>query len=218
MTHRTVLTALALGLALAPAGAEAQAGAPVHVRVTAHVVVVDREAAARAGVSYVALADGRVQLTERTGRRGGAAVQGPLGVRAFLDLARERRWTRSESTQTVLVVSGGAARVASLDAVHATFASRTRGPSLTVVPTVLADGSVHLRVRAGVEDRLETPWGGHDASPAWVESEVVGRSGEEITVASSAVAVSGARRGVLHVATLDRTRDVLVVVTPVVVD
>jgi hypothetical protein len=213
MLHRIVLSVLAL--TATATGAYAQDAH--HVRVSAQVVVVDREAATRAGVSYVSLADGRVVVTQGASRRRGASAGAPLGFRAFLELARERRWARHESTQMVLVLSGAEARVAGLDERSSTFASRASGPSLTVIPTVLGDGTVHLRVRSGVEDRLESPWGSRDASTAWVETELVGRSGEEIVVASSALEQATGRGGILRLDRADRTRDVLIVLTPVLV-
>lgn len=196
----------AVALALASAGASP---AQENVSVRARVVVVDREAASRAGVTYLTLADGRVQVGG--GRRGTIAVQGPVGIGAFLDLARRRRWTRSESTQRVTVLSGSEAHVASLDGGAAAFGTRSRGPSLTLEPTVLADGRIRLRVATGVDDRRETPWGSRDASPAWAETEVIVRPGEEVVVASSSVAERSDRSGVLRLASTDRTRDVMIV-------
>jgi hypothetical protein len=181
-------------------------------------VVVDRQAVARAGVSYVALDDGRVQLVSR-GRRGdvGVGMQGPLGIRAFLDLARQRRWTRSESTLTMMVLSGSEGRIGSLQGSLSTYGGHSRGPSLTVVPTVLPGGRVRLRVSTGIEDRAETVWGARDASPAWTETEIVARDGEEVTVASSIVSESSRSGGLLRVSSGDLQRDVLIVLTPTVV-
>ena len=77
MPYRISLLILPLTLAAATA---AGAQAPSNVRVTARVVVVDRGAASRAGVSYVTLADGRVQVTPAAQSRGSLAVRGPLGI------------------------------------------------------------------------------------------------------------------------------------------
>lgn len=190
------------------------------VRLTTHTVVVDREAARRAGVSYVTLADGRVEVQGVPVRRRGAtvAVQGPLGIRAFLDLARERRWTRSESTQMVLVRSGSEGGVASLEGTVGMYGGRARGPAIRVRPTVLPDGRIELELAGGIQDRTEPGWGyGVDASPAWVETVVVVRDREPATVASSSTVQSTGRRGLLRIGSSERGTDVLIVVTPEIV-
>lgn len=217
MRHLMKLQLLAFLLA-APLPAVAQEG--TNVRVTARVVVVDREAAARAGVSYVARGGG-VEVHSAHGRRGGAGVLvgGPLGTGAFLELARERRWTRSESTQSVTVLSGAMARVASLEGGVSRYGARSRGPSLAVRPTVLPDGRVRLVVSAGVEDRVDAGWGNPvDAPPAWAETEVVAREGEEVVVASSAWSEEERSGGLLRMARGERGRDVLVVLSAAVLE
>lgn len=206
-------------LLAAPLPALAQEAA--NVRVTARVVVIDREAAARAGVSYLALGGGRVEVRPvRSGRGGaGARIGGPLGVGAFLELARERRWTRSEATQSVMVLSGAAARVASLEGGVSRYGASSRGPSLQVRPTVLPDGRVRLEVSTGVESRVDAGWGATvDAPPAWAETEVVARTGEEVVVASSAWSEEERSGGLLRIARGERGRDVLVVLTAAVLE
>lgn len=218
MHHAVVVAFLLVGLNWAT-GTGASAQAP-QVRLTTHTVVVDREAAHRAGVSYVTLADGRVEVRGVPARRRGAtvAVQGPLGIRAFLDLARERRWTRSESTQMVLVRSGSEGGVSSLEGTVGTYGERARGPTIRVRPTVLPDGRVELELAGGIQDRRESGWGyGVDASPAWVETVVVVRDREPATVASSSTVQSTVRSGLLRIGSSERGTDVLIVVTPEIV-
>jgi hypothetical protein len=135
-----------------------------------------------------------------------------LGATAFLDLVRQRRLVRSESTQQVLVLSGGEARVASSEVSLGRNMARTRGPSLTVVPTVGVDGLVHLWVRAGLDDVVRYGWGFEvDGSPASVDTEIVARPGEDVILASGAVMESTRERGLLRWGGATRERDVLIV-------
>jgi hypothetical protein len=200
---------------------------PVNVQVTARLVVVDREEAARVGLGYVVLGHDRVRVGDGgnggggwgrgrgtgtgTGTGGEAEVK-VLGATAFLDLVRQRRLVRSESTQQVLVLSGGEARVASSEVSLGRHMARTRGPSLTVVPTVGTDGLVHLWVRAGIDDVVHYGWGLEvDGSPASVETEIVARPGEDVILASGAVMESTSERGLLRWSGGTRDRDVLIV-------
>ncbi|HSH44759.1 MAG TPA: hypothetical protein VK966_02830 [Longimicrobiales bacterium] len=224
---------LALTVLAFPAGAAAQAdrtagpparGHPAQVEVTARIVVVDREALARAGLDYVVLGNNRVRV-RAAGNRGGGARDGGGGVvvgthrvKAFLDLARENRWVRSESTQRVLTMSGGEGMISSTGLSIRRGAARTRGPSLVVSPTVLDDGAVHLRVSTGVEDRVTYPWGyGVDGSPAAVETEIIARDGQEVILASSSSATDTRQAGLLGWGRTERERAVLVAVTTRVV-
>jgi Flp pilus assembly secretin CpaC len=206
---------------------------PVHVQVTARVVVVDREEAARVGLGYVVLGNDRVRVGDggnagggtdagRGGGTGWGRGVGPggsggvgvevLGATAFLDLVRHRRLVQSESTQQVLVLSGGEARVASSEVSLGRHMARSRGPSLTVVPTVEADGRVHLWVRAGLDDVVRYGWGYEaDGSPASVDTEIVARPGEELILASGTVTESTSERGLLRWGGATRDRDVLIV-------
>jgi hypothetical protein len=220
------------------AGYTAAAGAvvhpaerPVNVQVTTRVMVVDREEATRVGLGYVVLGHDRVRVGNGgragggtgwgtgAGSRAGAGSGGSevvaaevLGATAFLELVRQRRLVRSESTQQVLVLSGGEARVASSEVSVGRHMARTRGPSLTVVPTVGADGLVHLWVRAGLDDVVSYGWGYEvDGSPASVETEIVARSGEDVILASGAVMESTSERGLLRWGGATRDRDVLIV-------
>jgi hypothetical protein len=192
---------------------------PVNVQVTARVVVVDREEAVRLGLGYVVLGHDRVRVGDG-GNAGGGWGRGTggeaevkvLGATAFLDLVRQRRLVRSESTQQVLVLSGGEARVASSEVSLGQHMARTRGPSLTVVPTAGPDGLVHLWVRAGLDDVVHYGWGLEvDGSPASVETEIVARPGEDVILASGAVMESTRERGLLRWGGGTRDRDVLIV-------
>jgi hypothetical protein len=90
--------------------------------------------------------------------------------------------------------------------------ARTRGPSLTVVPTVGADGLVHLWVRAGLDDVVRYGWGWEaDGSPASVETEIVARPGDDVILASGAVMETTSERGLLRWGGATRDRDVLIV-------
>jgi hypothetical protein len=196
---------------------------PVNVQVTARVVVVDREEAARVGLGYVVLGHDRVRVGgggnagggggwgTGMGTGGGVGVE-VLGATAFLDLVRQRRLVRSESTQQVLVLSGGEARVASSEVSLGRHMARTRGPSLTVVPTVGTDGLVHLWVRAGLDDVVHYGWGLEaDGSPASVATEIVARPGEDVILASGTATESTSERGLLRWGGATRDRDVLIV-------
>lgn len=225
MRKAAVLGLLALG---APAWAQ-QTGTPArpavggdlaHVRVTARIVVVDREALTRAGLGYVVLGNDRIRVSPagRTGPRGARIGIGTHGVTAFLDAVRENRWIRSESTQQVLTRSGGEAIVSSTDLHVGRHAARTRGPSLAVVPAVLPDGSVLLRVSTRLEDAVTYAWGyGVDGSPAAVDTEIIARSGEEILVASSSAVETSRETGLLRWGGGEQGRDVLVAVTAEVI-
>ena len=190
------------------------------VRVTARMVVIDRDAFDRAGLAYVVLGNERVRVTAARGRatRGAGIAIGTHGVMAFLDAVRERRWTRSESTQQVLAASGAAARVASTQLTVGRHGARSQGPVLEVVPTVLEDGRVHLRVSARLEDAAAWGWGyGLDGSPAAVDTEVVARDGEESIVASSNAVESTRESGLLRWGSAEQGRDVLISVRAEVV-
>jgi hypothetical protein len=225
-TTTAVLLAMAVPLWAAPPGGAAVSpvdaapvvspdARPAHVQVTARVMVVDRDEATRVGLGYVVLDHGRVQVGAGRGGGGGLAVGiggDVLGAAAFLDLVRQRRLIRSESTQQVLVLSGGEARVASSEVSVGRHMARTRGPSLTVVPTVGADGLVHLWVRAGLEDVVRYGWGWEaDGSPAAVDTEIVARPGDDVILASGAVMETRSERGLLRWASATRDRDVLIV-------
>ena len=222
------LCAAILGLLAPAAPAAGQRGAPSldelppRVRVTSRIVTVDREALARAGLEYVVLGNDRVRVTARGRRepRGVGIEVGTHGVSAFLSAARENRWVRSEATQQVLAMSGRPARVSSTDVSTGGRwgVTRTQGPSLEVVPTVLPDGSVHLQVWARIEDSVRGAWGyGADGGPASVETELVVPDGEEVLLASSSSNEEARRAGLLGWGSSERGRDVLVAVTAEVV-
>lgn len=198
---------------------EATPASTAQVRVTARIVVVDREAFTRAGLAYVVLGNDRVRVSARgesggRGGRGGGIEVGTHGVKAFLEAVRDRRWVRSESTQQVVTRSGGEAYVSSTDLSLDRPMARTRGPSLAVIPTVLADGSVHLRVSARLEDAVTYGRGyGVDGSPAAVDTEVIARDGEELLLASGTSVETTRRTGLLQWGGGEQGRDVLIAVT-----
>lgn len=194
-----------------------------HVRVTARIVVVERDALTSAGLDYVVLGNDRVRVrpiarSGRSARQGIRIGVGTHGVTAFFDAVRESRLIRSESTQQVLTMSGGEGVVASTQLTVRRGAARTRGPSLVVSPTVLEDGTVHLWVSTRHEDSVTYPWGyGVDGSPAAVETELIARDGEEVILASSSAAEATRGSGLLRWASGEQGRDVLVAVTARVV-
>lgn len=221
----TVVSGLALAAALLgpPARLPAQqlpAMASEQVRVTARIVVVDREALARAGLAYVVVGNDRVRVTRTGGRTpGGVRVKvGTHGVTAFLEAARASRLIRSESTQQVMTMSGRAAQISSQDLSMGRRAARTRGPTLAVVPTLLADGRVRLQVSTGVEDRVTYARGyGVDGSPAAVDTEVLASDGEELILASSSWITTTRESGLAGWTSDEAGRDVLVAVSATVV-
>lgn len=190
------------------------------VRVTARILVVDRDAFTRAGLTYAVIGHDRVRVSSNGSRAGsGARLRvGTHAVAAFLEAVRQSRWIRSESTQQVLALSGRPALVSSTDLAVHRRAARTRGPSLAVIPTVLADGRVHLQVSTGVEDRVTYAWGyGVDGSPAAVETELIARDGEEVILASSGSTRTTRESGLLSWSSGEEGRDVLVAVSAQVV-
>lgn len=200
----------------APAAAEAQypvARGTDQIRVTTRIIVVDRDALTRAGLDYAVIGNDRVRVSAN-GRRPSRGVRvrvGTHGVTAFLEAARESRWIRSESTQQVLALSGRPALISSQDLAVGRHAARTRGPSLEVIPTVLADGTVHLQVSTGIQDRVSHAWGyGVDGSPAAVETELLAVDGEELILASSTSVRSTRQSGLLGWSSGEEGRDVLV--------
>lgn len=214
---------------VAHAHGTAQPDGVAHIRVTARIIVVDRDALTRAGLAYVVLGNDRVRVlsTARSSRgwgsgsagsRGARIGVGTHGVTAFLDAVRDSRWVRSESTQQVLTISGGEGVVSSTSLAVGRHASRTRGPSLVVSPTVLQDGSVHLRVSARHEDSVTYAWGyGVDGSPAAVDAEVIARDGDEVILASSSAVQTSRESGLLRWSEAEHGRDVLVAVSAQVV-
>jgi hypothetical protein len=203
------------------ADAVAVAAAPVQVRVTARILVVERDAATRAGLAYVVLGHDRVRLGGHPasggvlapGSAGAVASAGVFGATAFLELLRERRLVRSESTQHVLVLSGGEARVASSQLAVDRHGVRIRGPAMAVVPTIAADGRVQLRVDARLEDTVSWWWGfGLDASPVAVDTELLARPGEAVIIAGGTVTERSRESGLLRRSSATHERDVLVVI------
>jgi hypothetical protein len=200
-----------------PPPLEAARGDAMNVRLSARVVVIERSAATRAGVSYVVIGGNTVRIGSAPGRSGsGVAIDArTLGARAFLELVRERRAIRSETVQQIVVRSGGSGSIASLDLTTAMHHARSRGPSLHVEPTVLEDGSIHLHLIARDEDILADGWGGYvlDGSPVDVRTDVIVQPGVETIVATSSAASRESRRGLLRIGRSQQDRDILVVIT-----
>jgi Flp pilus assembly secretin CpaC len=198
------------------AAAQATPTATPQVRVTARIVVIDREAFTRAGLAYAVLGADRVRVVA-TGGRAAGGVRVPVGMhgaRVFLEAVRASEWVRSESTQQVLTMSGAEALVSSQNLLIGRRAAQTRGPSLVVVPTVLPDGRVHLSLSARVEDRVTYAWGyAADGSPAAVDTEIIAADGEEIIVGSSSAVERTRESGILRWGTSEQGRDVLVAIT-----
>jgi hypothetical protein len=201
-----------------------RAEVPTQFRVTARVIHVDRASFTRAGLAYLVVGNDRVRVDAAGGGRGrirrgsgsrvGVAV-GTHGVGAFIEAARESRWLRSESTQHVLVLSGREGRVSSQSLATGRFgAARTRGPSLSVVPELLPDGSVRLMLSSRIEDSV-TYYPGYevDGSPVAVDTEVVVRPGQELVVAGSEGVERTREAGLLRWGEGERGVDVLVAVT-----
>jgi hypothetical protein len=194
------------------------ARAPGHVRISSTLLVLDRTAVRRAGLSYVVLGPERVRLVPLDGGRGaarGVRVEvGALGVRAFLDAVRTNRWVRTETTQHVLALSGASAHVSSLDTRLGAYGTHTRGPVLNVLPTILDDGRIHLHVSTRLEDvDVDRYWGyAVDGSPVAVATELIVRAGEDVIIASGGGVEASRETGLLYIASTDRERDVLVVV------
>lgn len=186
-----------------------------NVRVTARVVVIEQGSFTRAGLDYVVLGNERVRVGgSGRGAKSGVRVQvGTHGVTAFLEAVRASRWIRSESTQSVLTISGGDAMITSSDLSMGRRSARTRGPALLVTPTVMEDGRVHLYVSTGLRDQADYWWGRVDGSPAAVETEIVARPGVEIILASSSAVQTTRASGILSWGGGEDATEVLVVVT-----
>lgn len=116
-----------------PAQAAPDRSAP-HVRVRAHVLVLDGEEIRRVGLAHVQVGGGRVALPARAGRIvAGAELRGiPVS-------------SASLSSGTLSMSGWGD--------------SRAQGPELHVTPTVLSDGRVRLDVRVGLRDEVRSVLG-----------------------------------------------------------
>lgn len=190
-----------------------------HVRVRAHVLVLDGEEIRRVGLAHVQVGGGRVALPARTGGIGaGVALRG-IPVSAFVELARRKRALRSESELQVLALSGSSASLSSGTLSMSGWGdARAQGPELHVTPTVLSDGRVRLDVRVGLRDEVQTTLGDRiDASPADVRTTVIVRPGEPATVGSARVRTDATDAGLLHWRDRSGTREALVVLTPEIV-
>ncbi|HEY0673854.1 MAG TPA: hypothetical protein VGD27_16370, partial [Longimicrobiales bacterium] len=204
------LALVLLAQAIAPAPRPVQ-----NVRVTARIVVIEQGSFTRAGLDYAVLGNDRVRVggNDRGSKRGVRVQVGTHGITAFLEAVRASKWIRSESTQSVLTISGGDAMISSTDLSMGRRSARTRGPSLLVTPTVLEDGRIHLHVATGLRDQADYWWGRVDGSPAAVETEIVARPGVELILASSSAVQTTRSSGILSWGGGDEARQVLVVVT-----
>jgi hypothetical protein len=204
------------GAAQVPSGPSSTNASTAHVRVTARMVVIDRDAFTRAGLAYVLLGADRVRVSQHARRvPAGVSVQvGTHGATAFLEAVRSSRWVHSESTQQVLAISGAEALLSSTTLTIGRRSAHTRGPALAVTPTVLADGRVRLHVSARVEDAVTYPWGyGVDGSPVAVETELIAVPGEEYIIGSSSAVQTTRETGILWWGSAEQGRDVLVAIT-----
>jgi hypothetical protein len=214
MQYSLAVAILAVAVSVVPQPAAAQSAA--NVRVSARIVVIEDETFTRAGLVYAVLGHDRVQVNANGPRRGkGVRVQvGTHGVKAFLEAVRNSNWLHTESTQQILTMSGAEALISSNDLSFNRRVAHSRGPSLLVTPTVMADGRVHLKVSARLEDRVDYAWGNSaDGSPALVETEVIARDGEEVILATSSAVQSTREAGILRWGAGQQGREMLVVVT-----
>lgn len=219
--HHQLLRAALLCVLLLPGGLAAQAGTAspaTRVRVEARILLLDRAELRRAGLDYVQVGGGRIALAGRS-RGGVRADPGGISVSAFVQLARSRRVLRSESTLQVLTLSGSPASLSSGSVTMSGWGgARTEGPELLVTPTVLEDGSVRLEVRARLRDEARSVYGDRvDGSPVDVGTTVVVRAGEPATLGSARVQTETRDAGLLRWEDRSGSREVLVVLTPVVV-
>jgi hypothetical protein len=245
--HRRLLV-IAAALALAPAGSHAQTAwqAPAragdhalaalpadaarpaayqHVRVHAHILLLDRAEATRVGLRYAQVGGGLIGVHgARAGRGGsGVGVSGELAgvpISAFLDVARDRGILRSATRTQVLALSGASAAVSSgIVSTGRWGATRVRGPELLVTPTVLDDGSVLLEVRARLRDEVSGAYGWSvDGSPVDVVTSVIVRSGEDATVGSVRTQTQRSDVGLLSWRSGSDEMDILVVLRPEIVE
>lgn len=220
--HHPLLRAALLCALLLPVGLAAQTGtAPpdAHVRVEARILLLDRAELRRAGLDYVQVGGGRIALASHSHRGAVRADPGGIPVSAFVQLARSRRVLRSESTLQVLTLSGSSASLSSGSVTMSGWGgARAEGPELLVTPTVLEDGRVRIEVRARLQDEARSVYGDHvDGSPVDVATTVVVRAGEPATLGSARVQTETRDAGLLRWEDRSGSREVLVVLTPVVV-
>ncbi|HEV2148173.1 MAG TPA: hypothetical protein VGR37_12285 [Longimicrobiaceae bacterium] len=218
-----LLAGLTLSVA-APGPGSAQAaagsGAP-HVRVHAHVLLIDRAEARRIGLRYAQAGGGRILADPGRGRRGRGGV-GAVGevagipFSAFVELAHDRRLVRSDTRMQVLALSGSTAALGSGSLRVGPYGTaRAQGPELVVTPTVQDDGRVRLEVRARLRDEVTDPYGyGVDASPVDAATVVVVRSGDEATVGNVQTSTQREDAALLRWEDASGSRDVLVVLRP----
>lgn len=219
--HHQLLRAALLCVLLLPGGLAAQTGIAspaTHVRVEARILLLDRAELRHAGLDYVQVGGGRIALAGRS-RGGVRADPGGISVSAFVQLARSRRVLRSESTLQVLTLSGSPASLSSGSVTMSGWGgARAEGPELLVTPTVLEDGSVRLEVRARLRHEARSVYGDPvDGSPVDVATTVVVRAGEPATLGSARVQTETRDAGLLRWEDRSGSREVLVVLTPVVV-
>jgi hypothetical protein len=224
MRSMLLITAAAL-VVLTPGFTRAQTDHPPHpphVRVHVRIVLIDRAEARRVGLRYVQAGGGRIRVEGRGGS--GVGVSGGVAgvpVSAFLDLARKKRLLTSETRTQITTLSGSTASIGSgsLRVVDPWGTSRAQGPELVVTPTVLPDGHVRLDVRARLRDEVAGAYGyGVDASPVDAATTVIVRPREEATLGSVQTATLRRDTGVLRWEDVSGSRDVLVVLTPEIVE
>lgn len=201
MPRPRLLSLLTLLPALAIAQDAPATEAPANVRVSAHVVLIDRSAASRAGLEMLQVGDGRMRVARRG--TGGVAIDGRvmgMPVAAFIGLARERGVVRSESRLHVVTASGSSGRIAGVRlGVDRHGLASESGPELHVVPTLLADGRIRLEVNAGRRETRRGLYGeAVGASPAMATTTVIVRPGAQATVGTIAVATERRDAGLLH--------------------
>lgn len=215
---------LLLSVPLGRVAAQEAAGAqpPEHVAVEATTVVLDERRASRLGLDGLVLASPGDELATRG--RGGSTVRvgsrvGGLDVTAWLELVRDGRAARRESTQRIVVLSGAAAELSGQHSLVGMYGEAVQaGPALWVQPVALEDGRVRLRLWTTVGDvRAARPGTLEQYVPVETSTEIVVPSGTPVLIAHSQLSDQRARSGLLERGSTSSSTEAWVVVTARVV-